>query len=169
MDVFKSSKIKKFAILLGSTLTFILGYYVSVYHTFYYQTYNDLFGLLLVSSSIMTMTFICLNLSLVNKKKNIIVSIIAVVLTLIATGFIFVKTISFNKNQLDLYGVVTKACVVGFESGYKSTKYATISYESNGNKILQRIMIVSKDHYEKGDSIQIRFSSEHPELFKEIK
>jgi hypothetical protein len=176
MNVIKSLVDNKLIISILSVAGLVSGYFLSVYYSFGYKSGNYVIGLIIMFVSIMSFPkFRSLYTREVKIKAPVLIITLSLIgLTIVMFLLLMVVTYytkqNYLRSELTKNGIKTTAVVTGFE--YESLKtseieYATIQYEYENNIITQRIEIY-KNIYKIDQTIPIRFSSEHPEMFEII-
>ena len=166
INISKKYKIS-IAIILISVIG--LGYHLSVYNAYHYQSSNNTLGglLIIISFIIYPLPWIDINK---NKLRKILFSITMTIIALVVIIQLTALRHKYEKTEIASNPAYAEARIVGFESsrlGRRSRKrnYATISYYFNNKEIIQRIEY-HKPIYKRGQIIKVRFSSKYPEMFE---
>jgi hypothetical protein len=156
--------------ILAILLIFI-GYYISVYKSFSYQSNNQAIGAVIIIICISLIPIIWSGIRIISNWKKYLY---AILMTPIAFIVIFITIESKKnhlKNELLQNGINRKGEVIGFEiesrKGRK-TKYAKISYEFQNKKLIQRIENKNNE-YKLNQKLILNISKLHPEMFEIVK
>jgi hypothetical protein len=170
-----SRKTKVIVSALG-VIAFVIGFYVSVFNSFGYQSNNEAIGLTCMLLSLLVYPILWPDLLLkIQWKASVLMK------TLVITGGGMVLVISFVfmiyylrenylQSELNKHGIQTTAIVTGFE--YESRRsgkveYATIQYASGNKTITQRVTNYSGT-YHINQKLSIYYSRNNPEMFEVI-
>ncbi len=167
------SKNWKIIWLLIQLLVLAVGYYLFVYNSYGYKSWNDLIG---GTISVVAIIFILMSfIDSPNDHKWYEVKSLKFYIPSLLLALAIVYVLTFKRNEFydQQASVSTLAEIIGKEqvqtfSRNKSNRirtYATIRYFDNDQEIIQRI---SDYHgvYNVGQFVPIKYSENHPELFK---
>lgn len=163
------SKKKKQIFSIFSVIFIGVGYYLAVYQSFSYQSFNHNLGGIIILLGIF-----CLKIFWFRWRKkwsHIILTIIAIA-TII---FIYFQRENFIDQEVNQNGVIVKAQIIGFESNKNNLlsrryrKYATFRYSFRDKIYIQRVECFDENECQLHQIFNIKISQKNPEIFKKIK
>lgn len=168
MTIITISKNKKIIVSITAIFLFCLGYYLSVYDSFAYQSNNFTIGSLMMATSFFAFPVLWLDLGENPKSKNYTIIIPTIIFLFCIIFLLTNNKKKYLVEELNKYGIIATAKVTGseFENHKSGRKYfATFKYKTNGKEFVQRIENY-KEEYKEGEILKILVSKRNPEMFE---
>lgn len=170
MSLITISKRNKIIVSIVATILIFVGYYLSVYNSFSYQSNNDITGNVMMIISISLFPMLWLNIGKNSKWEKFATIAPMVIISIFLIIVMISKKNEYLEDELNKYGTNTIGKVTGFEiETHKSSKtdYATFKYEFENKQFIQRIENYDNE-YELNQNLNIKISKINPEMFKII-
>ena len=168
MEIYQYSKTEKIIIAIFSLTTMVVGFYLAVYQSHYYNSNNFMIGLTLVLISCYMLVLLRFKIEFdKNKLKIGLFTLLIFIVSHFTLHFSQENYIDTEvKNGIEATAIVTevKPEIRGKQT---SIKLVVLNYFHQGKKITQSIEDYEKI-YKINDSIKIKYSKTKPEIFKVI-
>lgn len=145
--------------------------YKFVFRSYGYASIVPGFAIFGTLVSIVALQSIWIDLLPGKTKKRFAEVIFLFIVGIPFVGILYLSKYQYENYQINTNGIETMAVVTAFETEYTKQGeqfYATIQYQVKGETITQRLNN-NDNYYHKNDTVIIRCSSRHPEMFKIIK
>ncbi|WOC52607.1 hypothetical protein BPO_1960 [Bergeyella porcorum] len=162
MYLINISKKSKYIFSIILVILIGVGYYISVYKSYKYQSNNDTIGGIFILLGLFFLYFFWFRWR--EKKSFILLGVISI-FTII---FLFIQRINYIDKELNKHGVIVKAVVIDFETDRYSRKkreYATFKYQFQNKVYIQRVEYFEKDEYRLHQWFDVKISKNKPEIF----
>ena len=170
MTLITISKRNKIIVSVIAIVLIIIGYYLSVYKSFGYQSNNDTTGNVLMLISIGLFPMLWLNIADNSKWKKYVYVVPMVIVGCILVFVVMAKKREYLEEELSKYGQVAVGKVIGFEVEHtrRSTfDYATFKYEYQSKQFIQKTENFDNE-YKIDQILNLKISKRKPEMFKII-
>ena len=166
MSLIKISKRNKIIVSIIAAVCIFIGYYLSVFKSFNYQSNNDTIGNVLTIISVGLFPMLWLNIADNSKWKKYAYVAPMVIFGCILVFVTIAKKKEYLENELNKYGKNAVGKVIGFEvgKGRSKTHYATFKYEFEKKQYIQRIADYD-DEYKINQILNLKISQRNPEMF----
>lgn len=169
MSLINISKKYKIVVSVFATVLIFIGYYLSVYKSFNYQSNNDSYGNVLMIISIGMFPMLWLNISRHPQWEKYATIIPMVVFSFIIILGLSAKRKEYLEIELYKYGTNSIGIVTGFEIEThrrgKQTDYATFKYELRSKQFIQRVENY-EGQFKLHQNLNLKISKRNPEMFK---
>lgn len=170
MSLIKISKRNKIIVSVIATILFFVGYYLSVYKSFSYQSSNDSTGNAMMIISIGIFPMLWLNIAENSKWKKYVYVVPMVIISCILVFVMIAKKKEYLEDELNKYGQVAVGKVIGFEVEHtrrSKFEYATFKYEYENKQFIQKTENFDNE-YKIDQILNLKISKRNPEMFKII-
>lgn len=168
MSLIKISKRNKVVVSLIATILIFVGYYLSIYKSFGYQSNNETIGNVMMIISIIVFPMLWLNNTENSKWKKYVYVVPMVIISIVLIILMIGKKKEYLEEELNKYGQDAIGKVIGFEVEHhrrSKTDYATFKYEFENKQFIQRIQ--NRDNeYKLNQKLDLKISKRDPEMFK---
>jgi uncharacterized protein YneF (UPF0154 family) len=168
MTLIKIPKKNKIITSIVLLVFIVIGFYLSVYKSYMYESNNDSTGFVLCYVSLLVLPMLWFEYEVISK----IIKILFIAFSLLVAVFLFwligsTKT-KYENSELKKNGVFTKAKIFDLiiVKGRRSkTEYAIFKYTFENKEFLQRVMNFDET-YKIDQILNLKISSKNPEMFE---
>ena len=168
MSLITISKRNKIIVSIIATILIFVGYYLSVYKSFSYQSKNDTIGNVMMIISIGLFPMLWLNIAENSKWKKYAYVAPMVIIGCILVFVMIAKKKEYLEEELNKYGQVAIGKVIGFQVEHTRRSkfdYATFKYEYENKQFIQKTENFDNE-YKIGQILNLKISKRNPEMFK---
>jgi uncharacterized membrane protein len=172
MSLITISKSNKIIVSIIATVLIFVGYYLSVYKSFSYQSKNDTIGNVMMIISIGLFPMLWLNIAENSKWKKYAYVMPMVIIGCVLVFVMITKKKEYLEEELNKYGQVVVGKVIGFEVEHTRRSkfdYATFKYEYEyeNKQFIQKTENFDSE-YRIDQILNLKISKRNPEMFKII-
>ena len=169
MSLITISKRNKIIVSIIAIFLIFVGYYLSIYKSFSYQSSNDTYGNVMMIISISLFPMLWLNIGKNSKWEKFATIAPMVIISFVLIIGMGIKRDEYLENELNKNGTNSIGVITGFEIEThrrgRQTDYATFKYEFEHKQLIQRIENYDNE-YKLNQNLKLKISKNNPEMFK---